>query len=538
MTRLRRNWRALPSWAVNLGGFGLLIALVLGVFAWQINTASGDLQRNALSRSRMVAAIIEESLSNAALARETIDSVLTALLLDKTRFVEYLNTIDPLLPEELAALARETGLLGITLVTASGSRAEGPADWLSGQDPCTLAPEQIHYLPDRHTGILVHFGTNAATRCIGIGIDAEGILRLRDKTALPVLLATLSGLPEMHYVRLEEQTRTATNPESVELTVQDGRITAEVRVTTAMGTLIVGLDAANHHNRQEQISRQFLLFSALLLFLAFFFSWLLYRYQQADIRQTRTFERLLAKEHEAAALGRATATIAHEVRNPLNAINMGLQRLTLESDEISEEQREILDAMVEAVHRADAIITELQRFTRQLRPSLRQVSLPRLLHNQLTLLHGQLARQGIRLTLEEKCAETLPGDPDLLAELLANLLANSLEAQPDGGFITIRLNREDDRITLAVTNGGCSLSPEEFRRLGEPYFTTKTRGTGLGLALCRKIAEAHDGDLRCLQDGYRQLTVLVTLPLVTRSSAMSEPETKDGAIESTEDRSP
>jgi signal transduction histidine kinase len=310
------------------------------------------------------------------------------------------------------------------------------------------------------------------------------------------------------------------------LVTEGEKQTAEARLAIPMGTLVVGLDAANHFKQIEQLRRQFLLFATLLLLLGLFFSWILYRSQQADLARTRSFERLLAREHEAAALGRATATIAHEVRNPLNAISMGLQRLSLESSQLDPEQRHLMVAMKEAVHRADTIITELQRFTRKLEPRLQPVHPDQLLRSILSLYQQRCAEDLIEVTLIGKETTAIEADPDLLAELLENLLKNSIEAQPNGGFVRIEFTPVAQGMELTMTNGGCVLSAEDVARLGEPYFTTKVRGTGLGLALCRRIAEAHGGDLRIIVDRQRQqLMVRVTLPGTARHHSVQRCET-------------
>ncbi len=502
----------LPSWGANLVGFGLLITLVLAVFFWQLTVIDKDLHRNTLDRSRMMAAIIEENLSNAALSQATIDTVVTSFLRDKARFVQYLNSIDPLQPEELTALARETGLLGISLVTTNNEIIAGPTDWHSALNNCSLSSDRVHYDREKQTALLIYPGAQQGIKCIQIGMDARAIVQLRNKTALPVLLTTLSRLPGIQYVRLEQSVAKREDP--VRLIAEQAEKTAEARLATPMGTLVVGLDVANHLIRRQQMQRQFFLFAALLLLLGLFFSWLLYRYQQADLRQTRTFERLLAKEHEAAALGRATATIAHEVRNPLNAINMGLQRLTMESPDLAPEQRELIRAMEEAVHRADTIITELQRFTRKLRTQMHLIDPIQIIRRILSLYQAQCRIQHIEITLEHQWNGRFEADPGLLSELVENLIKNSIEAQPDGGFVHIALSSASEWLHLVITNGGCILSAEDISRLGEPYFTTKTRGTGLGLALCRKIAEAHGGDLQFRIDPeQQQLTVTVALPL-------------------------
>jgi signal transduction histidine kinase len=521
----------LPSWGVNLAGFGLLIALVLAAFLWQLAVIDQDLHRSTLDRARMMAAVIEEHLTNANQAEVTIDAVTTTFLRDKARFVAYLHAIDPLQSEELTALAKETGLLGIALVRQDGQVVGGPAEWLTAQQDCTPAPDQLHYDREQQTALLLYPGDEAQIRCIRVGLDARAIVQLRDKTALPALLANLSRLPGIRYVRLDAAGQPPEH-DPVRLLAENDVATAEARLATPMGLLTVGLDAVNHQNRLTQLRRQFILFAALLLGLGLFFSWLLYRYQQADLARTRSFERLLAKEHEAAALGRATATIAHEVRNPLNAINMGLQRLTLESAVLDEDQRALIVAMEEAVRRAAAIISELQRFTRKLQPRLQPLDPAELLQQMLLLYRQRSADQQITVSVNRQFEGTVQADPDLLAELLENLLKNSLEAQPEGGFVQIDLNPAPEGLEIAVTNGGCRLSAEDLARLGEPYFTTKTRGTGLGLALCRRIAEAHGGGLRIAAD-HRQgrLTVSLTLPRRAEPGTIPPTRTESGGTQ-------
>lgn len=505
---------SLPSWVMNLIGFGLLIALVLAAFFWQMVGMDRELHRNTLGRTRMMAAIIEENLANAELAATTIDTLTTSFLRDKARFVEYLTGIDPLQPEELAALARETGLIGIIVRTQDGKTASGPDHWLDQSPDCRASGAQVRYDAARQTALLTYPGTTAGIDCILVGLDAHAVMELRGKTALPVLLDKLSRLPGIHYVCMDpEQGRQLPDTEPVRLLTTDARVTAEARLTTAKGVLVVGLDATGHFSRLRQLQRQFFFFAALLFGLGVFFSWLLYRYQQLDIERTRRFERLLAKEHEAAALGRATETIAHEVRNPLNAISMGLQRLQLESPGLDAEQHQLIAAMTEAVQRAGLIITGLQRFTRRIKPRQTPLDPTTILERILTLYRPSFERQQIALLLSPVTGPTLATDGDLLAELLENLIRNSLEAQPQGGFLHITHTSVQGQWLLSLTNGGYLLDTAATQRLGEPYFTTKTRGTGLGLALCRKIAEALGGELRFAADHQRRhLTVQLALP--------------------------
>ena len=511
--------KRVPGWLANLLLFGLLIVIVLVAFFWQMSRISNSLQRNAMDRSRMVAGIIEENLQTATLTNSAIDEIVTIFLHDKASFIEYLDGVEPLQQTELAALAPETGLLGISLIRPPNRVISGAANWLLPAVDCSLPDGKLFYRQQQQLGYLVHHANNEEQdlSCVLVGLDAARILSLRKKTSLPVLLNSLSSLPGINFIHLDKM-KTDDTADEITLVYQDKTMIAVTRMQTGLGMLEVGLDAHYFLQRRNAIRNQFIFFGSVLLILGIFFSWLLYRNQQRDLERATTFERELAREHEAATLGRATATIAHEVRNPLNAINMGLQRLQIESDNLEQEQKDMLVAMREAVSRTSTIVTELQRFTRKLQPKREPVQLDWLVNQAITLYRPACEQQGISVTgLDDAATQSIQpvsGDREMLAELVENLVKNSVEAQPDGGIIQIQIREEKGQQQLSISNKGFELTGDDRHRPGEPYFTSKTRGNGLGLALCKRIAEAHDGELEIITEAEsKTFTVRVTVPL-------------------------
>ncbi len=510
--------KTLPLWIANLFFFSLLMVLVLVYFFWQAHGIDRSMQHNAMGRTRLVTGIVEENLRISDLASRAVEEMTYTLLNDKAHFIDYLDSVEPLHQAELTALARQSSLVGITLVRLSGTVVAGPPDWMSETPDCESAPLHIQYNNDKGYAYMMHPAPSEEgdLDCVIVGLAAEKILAVQKKTDLDVILETLSGLPGFHYIRLEKQHNSGDGTVAagtIALRKDQYGYTAEARTLTSRGMLVVGLDASPFIQRRSELRHQFIVFSALLCTTGFFFSWLLYQYQKKNLAAIRSVEQMMAREHEAATLGRATATIAHEVRNPLNAINMGLQRLSIES-ELNPEQEQLIVAMREAVDRTSGIISGLQKFTTRLQPAKERLDFTALVQRQLTLYQPLCQEHAIEMesALDENII--LSGDRDMLAELVENILKNGIEAQLHGGRIEVVLCREQKHCILKILNHGFLLSPADTERMGDPYFTTKTRGTGLGLALCRRIAEAHGGSLGIVPERKRQiLTIKINIPL-------------------------
>ncbi len=509
-----RTVHLLPSWQVNLALFGVLVLLVVAALFWQLGSVRKGFNQHAQEQARLVAGVIEENLSTSRLAQQTLNDILRLFLGNSASFVAYLDGVEPFNAEELAAYAAEAGLAGLRIVRNT-TTVEGPPGWLPLPPGCPEPEQGLHELSGQRLVFLrLPLPAGQGEGCVMVGLDAVRFNAMRERMGLPVLLDSLGRLGGIRYVRLDPRPDDREQAEeSVRLLTRDDGLVAECRLPVEGGLLVVGLDARSYLQRVRIIQRQFLIFAGILATLGLIFSWLLSRHRAAELERTRLFERLMAQQHEEAALGRATATIAHEVRNPLNALDIGLQRLQLESDNLSNEQEELLRAMREAVRRTSDIVGSLRRFTQPPRPERTPVRLGALVRESLALYDELCRRQGVTVRHELNWDGELSLDRHLMAEALENLVKNAVEAQPEGGWLRVTLMRAQEEVVLQLDNGGFDVDAEMTSRLGEPYQSTKIWGSGLGLALCRRIVEAHGGRLQLVPDSTQHLfSVRVHLP--------------------------
>lgn len=484
---LPRSMLSGPSWKLNLLVIGGLIFIILAHSLWQIGQLRKNFQYYAQEHSHVVSAVIEQNTRTANLAENALQQTIKTFLANTARFIDYLDAVEPFSQAELTAFAEETGLSFIRIQSKSS---------------CKENSAELAYLPDENLYVMNWPQDN--TGCIGLGFFATDIEQLHQQLQLPSLLKTLSAMPGIAYVSIVGEKNNAERPSHI----------FEQRITVGSTVLLVGLDTSRFTVRIRQIWRNVLFFTLALLCLGVFFSWLLYRYQKAYLQKITEYERHLAREREDATLGRATATITHEIRNPLNAISMGLQRIELEADELDQEHRQLTASMRSAVKRTNTIIGDLLRFSRPITTKKQQVQLTKLIESILLLYKTECLDKAISVIFNPDTPLVMEGDEELLAQLFENMIKNAVEAQPDGGRLAVTIQTSTDNATVSIENT-TSESPNNLTDLLEPYFTSKTRGTGLGLPIANRIAQAHGGTIELETPEENIFRVVVTLPRQT-----------------------
>jgi signal transduction histidine kinase len=227
--------------------------------------------------------------------------------------------------------------------------------------------------------------------------------------------------------------------------------------------------------------------------------------QRADLRRA---ERL-------AAVGRISAQITHEIRNPLNAIGLNAELLAeeLAHAAAAPEAQQLVAAISREVDRLNGVAEEYLRFARLPKPALARQDLNEVLGSLLDFLAPELQASGIEVR-RELAPGALPvrGDEGQLRAVFLNLLRNSREAMPGGGHVAVRTRRSEGAVEAEVADTGGGIPPGDLTRIFEPFYSTKERGTGLGLAFAQQVVKEHGGEIRCESVVGRGTTFTLRLP--------------------------
>ncbi|WP_182007182.1 ATP-binding protein [Priestia aryabhattai] len=228
-------------------------------------------------------------------------------------------------------------------------------------------------------------------------------------------------------------------------------------------------------------------------------------------------EILLQKSEKLALIGQMAAGIAHEIRNPLTSIKGFIQlfKSKYKSDE------EHFNLVLSELERINLIVGEFLVLAKPTAREFKERQITSLLKDVVMLINAQAIMNNIQIFLE--CESDIPHvicEENQLKQVFVNILKNAIEAMPNGGIIDVKIKKkEKSRVSIYFIDQGLGIQEDRLLTLGEPFYTTKEKGTGLGLMVSYKIVESHDGELKISSKVNRGTTVEVILPIVPKGHA-------------------
>lgn len=220
-------------------------------------------------------------------------------------------------------------------------------------------------------------------------------------------------------------------------------------------------------------------------------------------------EEFLQKIDKLSVIGQMAAGVAHEIRNPVTSIKGFVQLLRRD-----QWKREYFDIMQAEFHQLESVLREYVFLSRECTEPYESKNLADLLRQVTRLMQAKLERHHLMVDVKEVEGTTIWCDQNQIQQLFMNLLSNSVESMQDGGAIRIvARHKKSEQVMVKIIDQGCGMAEERLKRLGEPFYSTKEKGTGLGLMICYKIMQAHDGYIHFSSTPNKGTTVEISFPL-------------------------
>lgn len=202
----------------------------------------------------------------------------------------------------------------------------------------------------------------------------------------------------------------------------------------------------------------------------------------------------IAQSEKLAALGYLSAGMAHEIRNPLNSISLFIQ--LMRQNTTDNEQLEYQGKILKEIDRIDDIIRKLLDASRRTRTITNDIAIDRVIDNALEVFSPQIETGKIRVS-RSYCDAPPPikADPVELEQIFTNLFLNALDEMPSGGRLDIHISQENGRVVVRVGDSGGGIPADTLPMIFDPFFSTKTRGTGMGLPVVQRIARIYEGNI-------------------------------------------
>jgi signal transduction histidine kinase len=243
-----------------------------------------------------------------------------------------------------------------------------------------------------------------------------------------------------------------------------------------------------------------------------------------QLGRMRELESQVKQAEQSAVIGRLASAIAHEIRNPLNYINLALDHLRTSLAPQEPQKREQVEKLTgqlkTEVARINTRISEFLKYSRPANLQLQPLDLRDTLRDALRMVEVQAADSGVETSLEGNGAMPIVlGDRESLRSLFTNLIINGMHAMEgqEGGRLTVGLTAENGRARVRISDTGRGIESGDMPQIFEPYFSTKETGTGLGLAIVKKAVEDHDGAIFVESNPGEGTTFTVELPITERS---------------------
>lgn len=240
-------------------------------------------------------------------------------------------------------------------------------------------------------------------------------------------------------------------------------------------------------------------------------------YMTRKLREERALEEKLREAEHLSGISQLAKGMAHEIRNPLNFISLSIDHIRKKFSPKNDPEKEHFESLIRSIkneiQRLNNLVGNFLDYGRPIRMSRQNTNLHVLIQDVISLVSAKAEKESIKILYHNEGIPTLSLDPELIKTCIFNIILNAFQAMPSGGEIIIRLTALNNKATVTIRDTGVGVSRENLAKLFDPFFSTKTTGLGLGLAMTNRIIEEHGGKVDFQSTEGKGSTVTLSLPV-------------------------
>lgn len=534
-------------------------ALLLFSAFWELDRSKKELSHVVREEGLSLVEAIHQSSINTLLSTDQNEALLAERLLNNAWFVAELDSMGGLTRERLARIAAENHIFRINIFDRAGRRVltshvadsahtglrplHQPAE-IIGPILRGEAAQMVIGLKDARfeTGQRYAVAVRRHTRAGGaivLNLDAAELLEFRKRIGIGRLLRDIGDNSGIVFAALQdtagilaasgnvnELSSFAGDPMLGEAMLHDTTLTRETAFGDAtvfevlrplavegmrLGVLRIGLSLEEVHAAGDRMQRRMIIVIFVLVLLATLTTLVI-----IARRNYQRVQRELQRTERLSALGELASGVAHEIRNPLNAIAMIAQRFAQEftPTEDAAEYRSLTGVLRTEADRVNAIVVNFLRYARPPRLQRVPVDPGEIVRHCAGVMTPAMNDRGIQFTVSVRGDDAMDLDRDQMTQALLNLLLNAMQATPSGGTVALTSWVDHNGVVITITDTGSGIPPEAMEKVFNLYYTTKPDGTGMGLPMAQQIVTQHGGKLEVESVVGKGTTCRVVIPRV------------------------
>jgi signal transduction histidine kinase len=242
-----------------------------------------------------------------------------------------------------------------------------------------------------------------------------------------------------------------------------------------------------------------------------------FNFMVQKLREERALEEKLREAEHLSGVAQLARSIAHEIRNPLNFISLSIDHLKTKYPPEEGKEKESFDSLITSIkheiQRLNKLVGDFLDYGRPLKLSTREVDVGELIREVLALISAKAEKDRVKIHYQNGSLPNLFIDPELIKTCIFNSILNAFQAMPEGGELTVSTNMSNGRASIIIQDTGIGVPKENLSRLFEPFFSTKSAGLGLGLAMTRRVVEEHGGKVDFQSLEGKGSTITISLPV-------------------------